>query len=83
MGRSDHWGLAISLVAAEPEKVWFCQKPGYKPWFNPTANDVRLNEEGGHTMWYDEPRYLRDIEARLGQARLLDSASPRLERTRG
>jgi ATP-dependent RNA helicase DDX1 len=67
VGRSEHFGLAISLVGTSKEKVWFCQKPGHKPWFNPSAKDVKLNEEGGHTTWLNEPEYMSKIEQRLQQ----------------
>lgn len=67
VGRSDHYGLAISLVSTAQEKVWFCQKPGYKPWLNPQADDVKTNHEGGHTTWLDESDYMSEIERRLGQ----------------
>eukprot|EP01025_Chloroclados_australasicus_P054950 TRINITY_DN6577_c0_g1_i1.p1 TRINITY_DN6577_c0_g1~~TRINITY_DN6577_c0_g1_i1.p1 ORF type:complete len:753 (-),score=102.41 TRINITY_DN6577_c0_g1_i1:390-2648(-) len=68
VGRADTIGLAISLVSDVPEKVWYCSVKGYKPWLDPKQQDVRTNEEGGHTTWYDEPQLLKDIEARLGQS---------------
>lgn len=51
VGRADHMGLAISLVASVPEKVWFCTVKGYKPWLEPDARNTKLQEQGGHTMW--------------------------------
>jgi len=67
VGRADSMGLAISLVAANcEEKVWFCTKKGYKPWLNPTAQDVKLNKQGGHTTWLDESHALTAIERKLG-----------------
>lgn len=51
MGRADHMGLAISLVATVPEKVWFCSIKGYKPWLEPDAKNTKSQEEGGHTIW--------------------------------
>lgn len=52
-------GLAISLVSTVEEKVWYCSKKGYKPWLNPTAQDVKTQEEGGHTIWYNEQQLLK------------------------
>lgn len=66
VGRADTMGLAISIVAAKNERVWYCTKKGYKPWFEPKSEDVKLTKEGGHTIWYDEPKLLKDIEKRLG-----------------
>lgn len=66
VGRADAIGLAVSLVAAVPEKVWYCTQKGLKPWLNPTKANTALNEKGGHTVWYDEPALLRDVEKRLG-----------------
>lgn len=51
MGRADCIGLAISLVSAVPEKVWYCSVKGYKPWLDPKPQDLKTNEEGGHTIW--------------------------------
>jgi len=67
VGRADVMGLAISIVSEkELEKVWYCSKKGYKPWLSPTRSDVRTNDEGGHTIWYDEPALLKEVEKRLG-----------------
>ena len=52
-------GLAISLVAALPEKVWFCTRKGYAPWERPKREDVGTHEQGGHTIWYNEPELLQ------------------------
>ena len=60
VGRADTMGLAISLVSAKPEKVWYCSKKGYKPWFNPSKEDTKQ-----HAIWYDEKALLKDIEARI------------------
>ena len=54
-GRADVLGLAISLVAALPEKVWFCTRKGYSPWERPKREDVGTHEQGGHCIWYNEP----------------------------
>ena len=66
VGRAGRLGLAISLVSAVEEKVWFCTKKGYKPWLKPTKEDVRPMGEGGHTIWYHELQLLADAEKRLG-----------------
>jgi ATP-dependent RNA helicase DDX1 len=68
VGRADTMGLAISLVSAVPEKVWYCTKKGYKPWFSPSNENVKTHQEGGHTKWYDESALLKRIEKRLKQA---------------
>jgi len=67
VGRADTMGLAISLVADCPEKVWFCKKKGYRPWLEPNKQNTKTNGEGGHTKWYDEPKLLKLIEGRLKQ----------------
>nr|XP_045606547.1 ATP-dependent RNA helicase Ddx1-like [Procambarus clarkii] len=64
VGRAERMGLAISLVAAVPEKVWYhgewCSTRG-RNCFN-----TRLTTEGGCCVWYNEPQYLADIEEHLG-----------------
>ncbi|KAK2942797.1 putative ATP-dependent RNA helicase Ddx1 [Blattamonas nauphoetae] len=62
VGRADRWGLAVSLVATEKEKVWYhtCPSRGKK------CRNVRLTDEGGCTIWYDEPALFKLVEARLG-----------------
>ena len=57
-GRAGKLGLAISLVSKVEEKVWYCTKKGYKPWLKPSPQDVKTHEEGGHTIWYNEPQLL-------------------------
>ena len=64
----DHLLPHFSLPAATPEKVWYCEKKGYKPWFNPKEADVRTNEEGGHTRWQNEMELLEACEKRVGKA---------------
>ena len=58
-GRQGVLGLAISLVATVPEKVWYCSVKGYSPWERPKPADVRTREDGGHTIWYDEPQLMK------------------------
>ena len=61
VGRADTLGLAVSIVASVPERVWYCKRKGYTPWTGPTASDV-----AEHTVWYDEAALLEKVEARLG-----------------
>eukprot|EP00798_Chlamydomonas_sp_ICE-L_P008157 gene8157-1411_t len=66
VGRADAMGLAISIVSAVPEKVWFCKQKGYKPWLNPKPEDIKLVKAGGHTIMMKEMDLLKAVEARLG-----------------
>ncbi|CAG9559092.1 unnamed protein product [Danaus chrysippus] len=65
VGRADRMGLAISLVATVPEKVWYhgewCSSRGRNCW-NTNLTDERPR---GCCMWYQEPQYLADIEDHL------------------
>ncbi len=64
VGRAERMGLAISLVAQYPEKVWFhgewCKSRGRN------CNNSRLTDQGGCAIYYNEPQYLADIEEHLG-----------------
>ncbi|KAB7506325.1 ATP-dependent RNA helicase Ddx1 [Armadillidium nasatum] len=64
VGRAERMGLAISLVSALPEKVWYhgewCSSRGRN------CQNARLTDEGGCCIWYNEPQYLADIEEHLG-----------------
>ena len=64
VGRAEKMGLAISLVAKMPEKVWFhgqwCKSRG-KNCYN-----TRLTDKGGCCIYYDEPSLLAQIEEHLG-----------------
>ncbi len=71
VGRADTMGLAISIVAAVPERVWYCTKKGYKPWLEPNKNNTKLIAEGGHTKWYEEQSLLKQIEKRLGGKKIV------------
>lgn len=64
-GRAGLLGLAISLVSTVPERVWYVKAKGYKPWLNPKPQDVKHNDEGGHTIWYNEPDLLQVAPAWL------------------
>ena len=61
VGRADRMGLAVSLVGAYKEKVWYHQCPSRGRGCQNTA----LTDQGGCCIWYDEPKYLREIEVRL------------------
>lgn len=63
VGRAERMGLAISLVATVPEKVWYhgqwCSSRGKNCW-NTNLTDVK-----GCCMWYNEKHYLAEIEDHL------------------
>lgn len=63
VGRAGRMGLALSIVAAEgvKEKVWYhtCGNRGAG------CTNRKLKDQGGCTIWYDEPELLRSIEKRL------------------
>lgn len=52
VGRAERMGLAISLVSAVPEKVWFhgewCSTRGKNCW------NTNLTNQGGCCIWYNE-----------------------------
>ena len=64
VGRAERMGLAISLVAQLPEKVWFhgewCKSRGRNCY------NTRLTDRGGCCIYYNEPVLLGDIEEHLG-----------------
>eukprot|EP01071_Lankesteria_metandrocarpae_P004207 Lankesteria_metandrocarpae@DN3428_c2_g1_i3.p1 len=62
VGRADKLGLAISIASTQKEKVWYhkCANRGKG------CTNVELVENGGCTIWYDEPTYLKDIETVIG-----------------
>lgn len=63
VGRADRLGLAISIVSPVEERVWWhtCKSRGKD------GKCVRrdLVSEGGCTIWFNEPEYLREVEKRL------------------
>ncbi|CAH0384139.1 unnamed protein product [Bemisia tabaci] len=63
VGRAERMGLAISLVASVPEKVWYhgewCSSRGRNCY------NTALTDQGGCCIWYNEPRYLAEIEDHL------------------
>ena len=64
VGRAERMGLAISLVAAVPEKVWYHGQ--WCPSRGKNCNNTRLTDQKGCCIWYNEPQYLADIEEHLG-----------------
>ncbi|KAK3861170.1 hypothetical protein Pcinc_032827 [Petrolisthes cinctipes] len=64
VGRAERMGLAISLVAAVPEKVWYHGE--WCPSRGRGCYNTRLTTERGCCTWYNEPQYLADIEEHLG-----------------
>lgn len=59
VGRAERMGLAISLVATEPEKVWYhsCNRRD--------CQNTKLVEKGGCCKWFDELSMLGEIEDHL------------------
>lgn len=59
VGRAERMGLAISLVATEPEKVWYhiCKRSN--------CSNTKLVERGGCCKWFDELAMLAEIEEHL------------------
>eukprot|EP00908_Phaeocystis_cordata_P014187 Transcript_25287.p2 GENE.Transcript_25287~~Transcript_25287.p2 ORF type:complete len:497 (+),score=198.89 Transcript_25287:1190-2680(+) len=62
VGRAETMGLAVSLVSAYQEKVWYYDK---RKWEGKTLS-TKLAEQGGCCIWYDEPQLLKEVERRLG-----------------
>jgi len=64
VGRAERMGLAVSLVASHPEKVWYhgqwCKTKGRG------CTNTRLLSEKGCCIWFDERQMLADIEEHLG-----------------
>ncbi len=57
---SSFYRLLLLLLLLQ---VWYHQCPSK----GATCNDTRFVEEGGCSIWYDEPSYLQAIKARLDQ----------------
>jgi ATP-dependent RNA helicase DDX1 len=76
VGRAERMGLAVSLVAAPEcrERVWFLQK-GKKLARGNIPSNRKDYAQGGNCVWYDEPAYLRAIEARLSKVKDSDKAA--------
>lgn len=62
VGRAERLGLAISLVSAQKEAVWFhtCQKAK-----GGVCKNRKLVSAGGCVIWYNESKLLAEIEERL------------------
>ncbi|XP_026193113.1 ATP-dependent RNA helicase DDX1, partial [Cyclospora cayetanensis] len=54
VGRAECMGLAICIVSTERERVWYHSCPDR----GRGCSDRRLAQEGGCTLWYDEPQIL-------------------------
>lgn len=71
VGRSEMFGLAISLVSSQKEAVWFHSCNRAK---DGRCKNRKLVDAGGCVMWYNESKLLEDVEERLnGQVEELDS----------
>ena len=59
VGRAERMGLAVSLVASVPEKVWYhsCKRR--------ECSNTKLVEKGGCCIWFDELAMLSEIEEHL------------------
>eukprot|EP00041_Stephanoeca_diplocostata_P030216 m.907818 g.907818 ORF g.907818 m.907818 type:complete len:736 (+) comp23711_c1_seq21:2004-4211(+) len=66
VGRAERMGLALSLVSTVKEKVWYCSQNCTSRGRLPCKN-THLKEDGGCTIWYSEPDYLRAVEEHLGE----------------
>ncbi|CDW54086.1 ATP dependent RNA helicase Ddx1 [Trichuris trichiura] len=62
VGRAERMGLAISLVSAVGEKVWYHSCPSR----GKSCHNARLTNQGGCAIWYNEKQLLGDIEEHLG-----------------
>ncbi|XP_065581401.1 ATP-dependent RNA helicase Ddx1-like isoform X2 [Artemia franciscana] len=64
VGRAERMGLAISIVSAVPEKVWYhgewCSSRGKN------CSNTRLTDQRGCCIWYNELNCLAEIEDHLG-----------------
>ncbi|KAK2577373.1 hypothetical protein KPH14_003489 [Odynerus spinipes] len=63
VGRAERMGLAISLVSTVPEKVWYHGE--WCPSRGRNCHNTNLTEQSGCCIWYNEPRYLAEIEDHL------------------
>jgi ATP-dependent RNA helicase DDX1 len=62
VGRAEATGLAISIVATQPEKQWFhsCGNRGKG------CHNTNLTTQGGCCIWFNEQEMLAQIEGKLG-----------------
>eukprot|EP01132_Coremiostelium_polycephalum_P007819 gene7819-9627_t len=70
VGRADCVGLAISIVASHQEKVWYHTCKDYN---KKSCNNTNLVEDGGCSIWYDEPSLYDTIKESLGPIELDDT----------
>ena len=54
VGRAERMGLAISLVSAVPEKVWYHGE--WCPSRGKSCRNTNLTDVKGCCIWYNEPR---------------------------
>lgn len=75
VGRAGHPGLAFSIVGTQKERVWWhtCNRRDR----GRGCTDIRHKDEGGCTIWYDEPDLVKQVEARLSGVKVpvLDRAN--------
>eukprot|EP00761_Pharyngomonas_kirbyi_P014096 gb/GECH01014126.1/.p1 GENE.gb/GECH01014126.1/~~gb/GECH01014126.1/.p1 ORF type:complete len:725 (+),score=180.09 gb/GECH01014126.1/:1-2175(+) len=64
VGRAEAMGLAISLVAKKPEKMWYHTCPSR----GKNCNNTRLVQDGGCCIWFDETDMLKQVEQRIDQS---------------
>ncbi|EFA80417.1 putative RNA helicase [Heterostelium album PN500] len=71
VGRADRIGLAISIVSPYQEKVWFhtCRDKG-RGCYN-----TKLTQDGGCSVWYDEPELFKPIAETLSPMELDENFS--------
>lgn len=58
------------LICSLSLQVWYCTVKGIKPWLAPDAKNTRTNEQGGHTIWYEEQQLLQVRSDRCSRAAL-------------
>ncbi|KAG8124287.1 hypothetical protein E2320_020012 [Naja naja] len=72
VGRAERMGLAISLVAAEKEKVWYHSCPSR----GKNCYNTRLKDEGGCTIWYNEMQCAKQYHDLFGELMLGEMYKP-------
>ncbi|KAJ9472755.1 ATP-dependent RNA helicase Ddx1 [Diplonema papillatum] len=67
-GRADRMGLAVSIATSKHrEKVWYHSNCNRGKRGGRVCQDIRLVEEGGCCIWYNEPQMIVEIEKRCGE----------------
>lgn len=64
VGRAERMGLAVSLVAVVPEKIWYHGE--WCPSRGKNCSNTRTTKEGGCCVWNNELQCLADVEEHLG-----------------